>query len=119
MGVRVSRRGPFFFPVKSGFSVLGHHIGIMMALFFALGRLLDVFGSWARSCFLREVSSILDRFRKGFGRVWGVRNGVKIDISGVLGGMCFETLFLSDVCKFVTMLIKSKAKNTWIFDCFF
>ena len=73
----------------------------MMALFFALGRLSDVLGSsWARSCFLREVLSILDRFRKSFGRGWGARNGAKIDISGVLGGICFEVLFSSDFCKF-------------------
>ena len=99
MGVCVSRRG---FPVKSGFSVWGHQVGLMMALFFVLARLLDAFGSsWARSCFLREVLSILDRFRRGLGMVLGGRNGANIDISGVLGGMCFETLFLSDVCKFV------------------
>ena len=76
-------------------------VGLMMLLFFALGRLSDVFGSsWARVCFLREVSPILDRFRKGFGRVLKARNGTKIDISGVLRGMCFEALFLNDVCNF-------------------
>ena len=79
-------RWGFAYPVEGkklfGF---GRQVGFMMALFFALGRLLDVFGSsWARSCFLREVSSILDRFRKGFGRVLGARNGAKIDISSVL-----------------------------------
>ena len=67
-----------------------------MALFFVLGRLLDVFGSsWARSCFLREVSSILDRFRRGFGRVLGARDEAKIDMFGVL----FETLCSSEFCK--------------------
>ena len=64
-----------------------------------MAALFAFFAFFFGSLFYIDFLSILDRFRRGFGRVSGGQNGAKIDISGVLGGICFEVLFLSDFCK--------------------
>ena len=41
-----------------------------------------------------DFSSIFSRFWRGFGRVFGARNGLKIEIFGIFLDMLVETLFL-------------------------